>query len=75
MIGDDGDINCKAAGGGSLSYYCDYNYQAHNSGTYYCCLLGGAAYGASAGLGCVYSADGVGYSAVSVGSRLSYFNK
>ena len=74
MIGDDGDINCKEVGGSSNQAYCDYNYEAHSNGKYYCCLLGGDAIdGASAGLACVSSDGGVSLSGTHVGSRLCYF--
>lgn len=75
MVGDDGDINCKAVGGSSNISYCDYN-QSNVDGTYYCCMLGGhAGSGAKAGLACVYSASGVTYSYRSIGSRLCFFEK
>jgi hypothetical protein len=74
MIGDDGDINCKAVGGSSNLAYCDYNYQAHANGTYYCCLLGGEAdHGSFAGVACVLSSRSVALSGTYVGSRLCYF--
>ena len=76
MIGDDGDINCKAVGGGALKAYCDYNYQAHTNGTYFCCLLGGNAhYGTFAGLACVHSHYSVSYTYARIGSRLCFFEK
>ena len=76
MIGDDGDINCKAVGGSSNLAYCDYNYQAHTNGTYYCCLLGGdARVGAFAGVARVDSSTGVSLSYPNFGSRLCYFEK
>lgn len=76
MVGDDGDINCEAVGGGSNQAYCDYNNQAQANGTYYCCLLFGDAYrGARAGLAFVNSAYGVTISNESVGSRLCFFEK
>jgi len=74
MIGDDGDINCKAVGGSSNLAYCDYNYQAHANGTYYCCFLGGGANnGSHAGVASVSSSNGVAFSDAHVGSRLCYF--
>lgn len=76
MVDPDGDINCKDTGGGSLQYYCDYNYEAHANGTYYCCMLGGVAFrGASSGLACVRSLYAVSDSDSSVGSRLCFFEK
>lgn len=76
MVGDDGDINCAATGGSDATYYCDYNYEAHDNGKYYCCLLGGSAtYGAYAGLASVSSTNAVAYSYTAVGSRLCFFEK
>lgn len=76
MVGDDGDINCAATGGSDATYYCDYNYEAHANGTYYCCLLGGSASsGPVAGLACVRSAGGVSRSSPDLVSRLCFFEK
>lgn len=75
MIGDDGDINCKAVGGSSNLAYCVYNHQEHTNNIYYCCRLGGCAGdGARAGLACVHSSSGVSISRTSFGSRLCFYN-
>lgn len=76
MIGNDGDINCKAVGGSSNTYFCDYDNQNHNNGTYYNLVLGGHAYnGMDAGASCLRTSYSVADKSTIIGSRLSFFEK
>lgn len=58
--------------GSETTYWCDYNWD-NTDGSLHCLLIGGhSVYGGGAGLFHLSSADGVGYSAANVGSRLTY---
>lgn len=58
--------------GSETTYWCDYNWDT-TDGSLHCLLIGGSSGNASgAGLSLLYSNNGVGYSYVNVGSRLTY---
>lgn len=58
--------------GSETTYWCDYNWD-NTDGSLHCLLIGGHSdYGGGAGLFILASADGVGYSSASIGSRLTY---
>ena len=58
--------------GSETTYWCDYNWD-NTDGSLHCLLIGGRSDdGGAAGLFYLRSADGVGYSAAHVGSRLTY---
>lgn len=58
--------------GSETTYWCDYNWD-NTDGSLHCLLIGGASgYGGGAGLFYLNSADGVGGSYASIGSRLTY---
>lgn len=62
----------SVSGGSETTYWCDYNWD--NTDTSEHCLLigGGSGHGSEAGLFYLISHDGVGASAASIGSRLTY---
>lgn len=69
-LGEKGEIIPSAVGGSNTTYMCDYHYCNASSTALRTLVVGGrAAYGGSAGLGCFYSYDGVGFAATSVGFR------
>lgn len=58
--------------GPETTYWCDYNWD-NTDGSLHCLLIGGhSAAGGAAGLFYLHSANGVGYSLASIGSRLTY---
>lgn len=58
--------------GSETTYWCDYNWD-NTDASEHCLLIGGASdSGGSAGLFYLYSYNGVGASAASIGSRLTY---
>lgn len=58
--------------GSETTYWCDYNWD-NTDGSLHCLLIGGhSAYGGGAGLFHLASADGVGSSYATFGSRLTY---
>lgn len=58
--------------GSETTYWCDYNWD-NTDGSLHCLLIGGRSdHGGQAGLFYLYSADGVGHSYATVGSRLTY---
>ncbi len=58
--------------GSETTYWCDYNWD-NTDGSLHCLLIGGRSNaGGAAGLFALSSADGVGTSSASVGSRLTY---
>ena len=58
--------------GSETTYWCDYNWD-NTDGSLHCLLIGGRSdAGGGAGLFSLSSADGVGVSSASVGSRLTY---
>lgn len=58
--------------GSETTYWCDYNWD-NTDGSLHCLLIGGSSDdGGQAGLFSLVSFSGVGYSAASVGSRLTY---
>lgn len=58
--------------GSETTYWCDYNWD-NTDGSLHCLLIGGrSGNGGGAGLFALHSANGVGYSYASVGSRLTY---
>ena len=65
-------FSMSVSGGSETTYWCDYNWD--NTDTSEHCLLIGShsAYGGRAGLFALSSSDGVGASAATLGSRLTY---
>lgn len=62
----------SVSGGSENTYWCDYNWD-NTDASEHCLLIGGhSGHGGGAGLFTLYSADGVGHSSASVGSRLTY---
>lgn len=58
--------------GSETTYWCDYNWD-NTDGSLHCLLIGGRSdNGGGAGLFALHSANGVGYSYASIGSRLTY---
>ena len=58
--------------GSETTYWCDYNWD-NTDGSLHCLLIGGTSGdGGGAGLFYLRSADGVGYSPATIGSRLTY---
>lgn len=58
--------------GSETTYWCDYNWD-NTDGSLHCLLIGGRSdNGGQAGLFYLYSADGVGHSYATIGSRLTY---
>lgn len=62
----------SVSGGSETTYWCDYNWDNTDTSEH-CLLIGGRSdNGGEAGLFVLYSADGVGRSYASIGSRLTY---
>ena len=62
----------SVSGGSENTYWCDYNWD-NTDASEHCLLIGGRSdYGGRAGLFALSSADGVGASAATLGSRLTY---
>ena len=62
----------SVSGGSETTYWCDYN-QNNTDTSEHCLLIGGRSDdGGAAGLFYLYSADGVGSSSATIGSRLTY---
>lgn len=62
----------SVSGGSGTTYWCDYNWDNTDTSEH-CLLIGGrSGNGGGAGLFALHSANGVGYSLASVGSRLTY---
>lgn len=62
----------SVSGGSETTYWCDYNWD-NTDASEHCLLIGSRSdYGGWAGLFALSSADGVGASAATVGSRLTY---
>ena len=62
----------SVSGGSETTYWCDYNWDNTDTSEH-CLLIGGSSgHGGMAGLFALHSANGVGYSYASVGSRLTY---
>lgn len=71
VLGEFFDVIPKRHGGGSTSYWCDYNY-ANNTGQL--CLWGGSAYdGSYCGLVYSYSRNAFSDSSAHFGARLAYY--
>ena len=69
-LGETGEIIPSVVGGSATTYMCDYHYCNASSTALRTLIVGGSAsFGGNAGLGCFYSADGVGYAAANVGFR------
>ena len=70
----DGVLLPVSVGGDSASYWCDYFYQAHASGTTYSALVGGGRNGRRAGCGCWYLSVhcALSYSDWHFGARLAF---
>lgn len=69
-LGEKGEIIPSAVGGSNTTYMCDYHYCNTSSTALRTLVVGGRAHdGGDAGLGCFYSAVGVGYAAARVGFR------
>ena len=58
--------------GSETTYWCDYNWDNTDASEHCLLIGGGSAYGGQAGLFTLTSNNGVGYSDVHVGSRLTY---
>lgn len=68
-----GDILSRDVTGSSSTYFCDYDYEAHNANSIYGAYVGGAAFnGAYGGFAYVYHYDSPAYTSAYVGSRLSW---
>ena len=62
----------SVSGGSETTYWCDYNWDNTDTSEH-CLLIGGdSGTGGGAGLFSLYSYNGVGHSAASIGSRLTY---
>ena len=62
----------SVSGGSETTYWCDYNWDNTDTSEH-CLLIGGSSgNGGMAGLFALYSGAGVGHSAASIGSRLTY---
>ena len=62
----------SVSGGSETTYWCDYNWDNTDTSEH-CLLIGGSSgHGGMAGLFSLHSANGVGYSGATVGSRLTY---
>lgn len=62
----------SVSGGSETTYWCDYNWDNTDTSEH-CLLIGGSSgHGGMAGLFALHSANGVGYSGATVGSRLTY---
>ena len=69
-LGETGEIIPSVVGGSATTYMCDYHYCNASSTALRTLIVGGiAAYGGNAGLGCFYSANGVGTAGARVGFR------
>ena len=69
-LGEKGEIIPSAVGGSNTTYMCDYHYCNASSTALRTFIVGGnAADGGDAGLGCLYSGNGVGYASATVGFR------
>lgn len=69
-LGETGEIIPSVVGGSATTYMCDYHYCNASSTALRTLIVGGnARYGGSAGLGCFYSAGGVGTASADVGFR------
>lgn len=69
-LGETGEIIPSVVGGSTTTYMCDYHWCNASSTVLRTLLVGGhALLGGSAGLGCFYSAPGVGYADAHVGFR------
>lgn len=69
-LGETGEIIPSVVGGSATTYMCDYHYCNASSTALRTLIVGGSAYnGSSAGLGCFYSAYGVGFANAHVGFR------
>lgn len=69
-LGETGEIIPSVVGGSTTTYMCDYHWCNASSTALRTLLVGGcASTGGNAGLGCFYSANGVGYANTSVGFR------
>lgn len=69
-LGETGEIIPSVVGGSTTTYMCDYHWCNASSTALRTLFVGGnATNGGSAGLGCFYSPNGVGYAATSVGFR------
>lgn len=69
-LGEKGEIIPSAVGGSVTTYMCDYHYCNASSTALRTLLVGGRAFnGGTAGLGCFYSAGGVGDANANVGFR------
>lgn len=66
------DLFCEAANGSTNTYYCDYHYTNVTTVDRTLTVGGRAAGGANAGLFCLDSNGGLGYSSARIGSRLTY---
>lgn len=65
-------FSMSVSGGSETTYWCDYNWD-NTDASEHCLLIGGSSdHGGQAGLFYLSSANGVGYSAAAVGSRLTY---
>ena len=65
-------FSMSVSGGSETTYWCDYNWD-NTDASEHCLLIGGASdSGGGAGLFCLSSDNGVGHSAASIGSRLTY---
>ena len=69
-LGETGEIIPSVVGGSTTTYMCDYHWCNASSTALRTLIVGGRAdHGGIAGLGCFYSANGVGYANTSVGFR------
>lgn len=69
-LGEKAEIIPSAVGGGTTTYMCDYSYTGSKDTSLRTLIVGGrASGGASAGLGCFYSGNGVGSAHSAVGFR------
>ena len=69
-LGEKGEIIPSAVGGSNTTYMCDYHYCNASSTALRTLIVGSNANnGGSAGLGCFYSGNGVGYASATVGFR------
>jgi hypothetical protein len=69
-LGKTGEIIPSVVGGSATTYMCDYHYCNASSTALRTLFVGGcASYGGAAGLGCFFSATGVGNASASVGFR------
>ena len=69
-LGEKGEIIPSAVGGSNTTYMCDYHYCNASSTALRTLIVGGrASNGGCAGLGCLYSGNGVGYASATVGFR------